>query len=346
MRRTSVSLALMLLLGGCTFELQRFEQPTEPPAGPVEAAPVSEPVQIGWSEVAEAPLARFEGQSAVVGGKLYVFGGYTDDSVIPKSYAASVYDPASDTWEKLADMPRPITHAGTAVHGSSVYLVGGVVGSVNPGSEEKLSASDEVWTYNTIADEWSPLVILPEARGAGALAVVGDTLHYLGGTHLDRESALMDHFTLKLSGVHDWEPAPPMKQGRNHLAAVVIGEKIYAIGGQTGHNESLVTQSAVEMYDPGAGVWQERASLPHGIGHISNSTFVVNGKIVVVGGETSNFGTYTDEVWVYDPVANSWTESTSFPLEQNSMMGGVIGETLYLTGGSARTLQTFRGALQ
>lgn len=352
MGRIKAVLALVLLLGGCTFELQRFEQPADD-AGPSdeEAAPSEPgtsalPVQLVWSEVAAAPLSRFEGQSAVVEGKLYVFGGYTDGSVIPKSFEANVYDPETDTWGKLADMPLPMTHAGTAVHEGVVYFAGGVVGSVDPKQEQKLPASLEVWAYDTKTDEWAPRVVLPEARGAGALAVVGDTLHYLGGTTEDRETALTDHLTLKLGEVADWKVAEPMKQGRNHLTAVVLGGKIYAIGGQTGHNESLVTQAAVERFDPETGDWQDVSPLPHGIGHISNSTFVLNGKIVVVGGETTAYGTYTDEVWVYDPAADRWTQSTSLPLEQSSMMGGVIGETLYLTGGSARTLQTFKGDVQ
>lgn len=344
MLRTS-AIVLALLLGGCTFELQRSERPVGEPAPP-EAAPSAAPLEFLWSEVAPAPLSRFEGQSAVVGGKLYVFGGYTDGSILPKSYEANVYDPETDTWGKLADMPVPITHAGIAAHEGVIYLAGGVVGSVDPSQVEKHPASIEVWAYDTNADSWSPMVVLPEARGAGALAVVGDTLHYLGGTNTDRESALTDHFTLKLGEIADWQEAEPMRHGRNHLAAVVLDEKIYVIGGQTGHNKSLVTQDAVERYDPSTGAWEELAPLPHGIGHISNSTFVLNNQIVVVGGETSAFGTYTDEVWVYDPKADAWTESTSFPLVQNSMMGGVIGETLYLTGGSARTLQTFKGALR
>lgn len=91
-RRLSAS--LLALLAVCTFELS----PSRPLDDPVpsedtgdDSVPGSDVAfSIDWTEVADAPLARFEGQSAVVNGKLYVFGGYTDGSVIPKSFAVDV----------------------------------------------------------------------------------------------------------------------------------------------------------------------------------------------------------------------------------------------------------------
>lgn len=350
--RTSWLLILALMLSACTFELQRVDDPAqEDTPEPVEDDASSTPstnassLTITWSEVEDALVSRFEGQSAVVDGLLYVFGGYTDGSIIPKSFEGEFYDPEADMWVALPFMPRPLTHAGTAVHESSIYFAGGVVGSENPDEEQKIPATDEVWRFDTHTWEWSAMPALPEPRGAGTLATMGDTLHFVGGTTEDRETALTDHFTLDLKNPTAWVEAPPMKAGRNHLASVVLDGKIYVVGGQTGHNETLTTQATVEVYDPEVGDWQEVAPLPHGLGHITNSTFAVGGKIVVVGGETSAYGSYTDEVWVYDPGTDRWTSSTPFPLEQASMMGGVVDETIYLMGGTARNTQTFSGSV-
>src|SRR4051812_6201517 len=38
-----------------------------------------------WSTVAAGPTARGDAGTATVGGKMYVFGGLTDKSVIPKN---------------------------------------------------------------------------------------------------------------------------------------------------------------------------------------------------------------------------------------------------------------------
>lgn len=307
--------------------------------------PTFTPSTITWERVAGAPLARFEGQSAVVAGKFYVFGGYTDSSIIPKSFEANVYDPATDTWERLPDMPRPMTHAGTAVAGEDIYLAGGVVGSPDASREAKLPASDEVWRYNTRTQTWSAMPPLPEPRGAGALVALGGALHYFGGTSDDRYQETGEHWVLLLDGSSSWEARASLLNPRNHLAGIVVDNVIYAIGGQHGHNETLVTQASVERYDPEQDRWVELASLPYGLGHVHSSTVEVDGRIYTVAGETSGYEVYTDNVLVYDPERDVWRQTTPFPRAENSLMGGAIGNRIYITGGSARSLWTWRGTV-
>lgn len=307
--------------------------------------PTFTPPPITWERVAGAPIARFEGQSAVVNDKFYVFGGYTDSSVIPKSFAANVYDPATDTWERLPDMPRPMTHAGTTVVGENIYFAGGVVGSADRNQETKLPASAEVWRYNTRTQTWSTMPPLPEPRGAGALVALDNTLHYFGGTGDDRYQETGEHWVLPLDGSTSWEARASLLNPRNHLAGIVVNNIIYAIGGQHGHNETLVTQASVERYDPEQDQWVELASLPYGLGHVNNSTVEVAGRIYLVGGETTGYEVYTDNVLVYDPELDAWSQTTPFPRAENSLIGGAIGNRIYITGGSAGSLWTWRGTV-
>lgn len=313
---------------------------SESPSGPTFTPPA-----IIWKSVSHAPLARFEGQSAVVAGKFYVFGGYTDGSIVPKSFEANVYDPATDTWERLPDMPRPITHAGTATVGKNIYLAGGVVGSDDRSQEVKLPAIDEVWRYNTQTRMWSAMPPLPEARGAGALVALDNTLHYFGGTGDDRHQETGEHWVLPLDGSTKWEIRANLPNPRNHLAGIVVNDVIYAIGGQHGHNETLVTQASVARYDPKQDRWVKLASLPYGLGHVNNSTVEVNGRIYVIGGETSGYEVYTDNVLVYDPELDAWSETTPFPRAENSLMAGAIGNRIYITGGSEGSLWTWQGTV-
>lgn len=340
---------LLVALAGCTFELT----PTPPQEDAVpeetEDAPPGDAVDaqtpISWEAVADAPLARIEGQSAVVGGELYVFGGYTDDSIIPKSLEMHVYNPAADLWERMPDTPRPLTHAGTAVHGKDIYVAGGVVGSKDPEKPEKLPATTEVWRFSTEYFEWVEMPPLPEPRGAGALVVLNDALHFFGGTGMDRSQEVADHWVLALDEPDEWVSVAPLPNPRNHLAGVVVDGIIYAVGGQHGHNETLRTQSSVQAYDAEFDGWYDVAPLPTGLGHISHSTFVVDGKIVIVGGETTGFGIYTDAVLIYDPATDTWTNATSFPTSENSMMGGVIGKDIFISGGSDLSTRTLKGTL-
>lgn len=333
-------LTLVLYLTACDFDT----------ASRPEAA--FTPAPITWQEVAAAPLARFEGQSAVAGGKLYVFGGYTDGSILPKSFEAHVYDPSADTWARLPDMPRPLTHAGTATDGKNIYLAGGVVGSDDADDTDrtKIPATTEVWRFDTTTDEWSALPPLPEPRGAGALVVVGGSLHYFGGTGLDRYQEVGEHWSLPLDGSaprnRQWRALATLPNPRNHLAGIVVDGSIYAIGGQHGHNETLVTQASVERYDAANDRWVERTSLPYGLGHISSSAMTIGGRIYIVGGETGGFGDYTDTVQVYDPELDAWSTTTPYPRPENSLIGGAVGKDIFITGGSERSLKTVKGILR
>ncbi len=71
--------------------------------------------------------------------------------------------------------PTPLTHASHVVDGTKIYILGGYVGN-HPGG-----STDQVWIYDTIADNWSAGTSLPEDRGGGGAAILGRKLYYFGG---------------------------------------------------------------------------------------------------------------------------------------------------------------------
>lgn len=190
-RARALAVGFALLLTACSQ--QAAHTPPEVPASPAAT--------ITWSPAAPAPIGRFEAQSAVVGDRLYVVGGYTDASIIPRDYSLHAYDPQTDTWTALPDAPRPLTHAGVTSDERYIYFAGGVVGATDPRVLAKFDAIAEVWRFDTVTETWSALPDLPQPRGAGALELVGRTLHFFGGTGTDRYSSVGDHWTLSLDDV-------------------------------------------------------------------------------------------------------------------------------------------------
>ena len=65
-------------------------------------------------------------------------------------------------------------------------------------------------------------------------------------------------------------------------------------------------------YDPAADEWIEMASLPTPISHITSSTFNMNGRIVVAGGDIA-YRQGTNVVSAYSPSSNTWAELNSLP---------------------------------
>jgi N-acetylneuraminic acid mutarotase len=299
-----------------------------------------------WTQGKPAPQQRSEAMGLVVGGKLYVFSGYSDTSYIPKTLRADTYDPQADEWEGLPPMPRPMTHSGIATDGVRyIYLAGGVVGELHAdGSYKKLDAIDEVWRYDTLDKVWAAMPSLPEPRGAGELALLGRTLHFFGGTGLDRYTSVGDHWTLDLGGGSNWETAVDLPNPRNHLADAVIDGKLYAIGGQEGHNETLVTQTSLQVWNPAQpDRWTELAPLPKGRSHTAGATVVIAGKIYLFGGEEFHNAS-RDSIFVYDPASNSWSLSNALPRRAHSGIAGLINGKLIYTTGNLRT-ETYIGEL-
>ncbi|MDQ3460499.1 MAG: hypothetical protein M3498_14550, partial [Deinococcota bacterium] len=180
---------------------------------------------IAWSPAGKAPLALTEAQGTVLGGELYIFGGYT--SFVPDFHtttAAYAYDPVDGQWRQLADMPVPWTHAGAVVDGQDIYLAGGYENPNDNRPREEISDGERtVYRYNVDEDRWySDLPELPEPRGSGGFVRLDRNLHFFGGHTPEREDR-QEHWVLSLDLPEaGWQPLEPLPNPRNHLGVVAL----------------------------------------------------------------------------------------------------------------------------
>lgn len=318
----------------------QVDPPAPSPEVPVPTvAPTALPVT-HWTAGAPSMIKRSEAEGAAVGDKLYVFGGYSYplNGFTPYS-RVDMYDVATNTWTRLRDLPRAVNHAGVATDGRFVYLAGGYV--ANAHNSGAIFGTREVWQYDSSSDSYIALPPLPIERAAGQLVLLDRSLHYFGGTNIERTVDTPEHWALSLDAIEaGWQPRAPMSNARNHLGAVALNGKIWAVGGQHGHDGALTTQRDVEVYDPATDLWTAVAPLPpvvvdgvsYGRGHISGSTFVRDGKIVVAGGEYRHMHSISDIV-EYDPQTGSWQSVTPLPVTRYSGVARQLGATfVYATG--------------
>lgn len=302
----------------------------------IRISPHQPTASLAWSTKASLPLAREEVNSAVVGDKLYIFGGLTGTD-FKATARADVYNPSNNSWTRLSDMPEEFTHAGVAVDGTDIWFVGGYFGD-HPGPGGR-----PVWIYHTTTDTWNSGPMLPEARGAGAAAIVDRTIHYFGGMDETRTIDESDHWALDLDNLAaGWVERAKLPNARNHLGAAVVNGKIYAMGGEKdgSHNEGddpgdehyRENQDAVQMYDPVTDVWTDVASLPQPASHFHQSTTVWQGHIILVGGEHAHNDAISD-VLAYDPVTDTWEHLTSLPAERRALGAGIINGKIIVAGG-------------
>jgi N-acetylneuraminic acid mutarotase len=292
---------------------------------------------IVWEEIAPSPIQRAEALTATMDNKLYVFGGFNGNN--GPVVRSDVYDPVTDEWTRIADLPRRLTHAGVAVDGRYVYFAGGYIGT-GPGFQQQFG-TEEVWRYHVDLQVWTRMPDLPAPLASGGLVALGRELHYFSGNDSDREDVPV-HYVLNLDNPTSWSTAAALPSGRSHMGYLALGGKIYALGGQFGNDEELQTTNLVDVWDPASpSVWIPRASMPARISHVSSSTFVLNDRIVIAGGETDH-GDATSSVLSYDPLSNTWSALTSLPAERFSGVARAIEGVLYFTTGS-NTFTTYRG---
>ena len=211
----------------------------------------SELGKLKWTLVANSPVGRSEAETATIDEKVYVFGGFSDSS-FSQGLRSDKYDSETNKWSRIADMPCAITHAGTAVVGTTVYFAGGY--AQDPGGSsggKKTFGIRDVWKYDTTNNTWSAGPPLPVARAAGGLVALGHSLYFFGGENLGRTKDTPDMYVLNLDNTAaGWSSLAPMPAARNHVGAVALNGNIYAIGGQTGFDNSSDFKNSAYRYNP------------------------------------------------------------------------------------------------
>ena len=303
--------------GGDVGNINYFALMNPPPA----------PSPITWDKVATGPIAREEANGATVDGKIYLFGGLYGSSYLA-TVRVDVYDPATDTWSARRPMPQALTHAATVVDGTAVWFIAGYLGN-HPGPGTR-----SVWRYDTVADTWTPGPAFPVAVGAGGAALAGRTIHYFGGKNETRTEESTAHYALDLDDLTaGWTGRTPMPgPGRDHFSTAAAGGYIYAIGGRVGPDEAGTNQAQVDRYDPATDSWTRLGDLPGTISNTAATTFVFDGRIFMLGGETSH-NAASDDVWSFDPSNEAWLVHTALPEKRRAGVAGVAGGTIVFTSG-------------
>ncbi len=301
-----------------------------------------------WTRKADEISKRAESNNVLYKNKLYVFGGFGDNPIIEKTN--EVYDIAANKWSKIASFPvgKEVTHQGVILVDDKVWLIGGrLVDAYGP-------ASSHVLIYNITTNTWSdgPELIDPDANkvfpiGAAGYALLGRTIHVFGGfgpTLCEDQANL--HLTIDVDKYMadpqhvTWEnKLAPMPIPRNHLSSVVIGGKIYALGGQFLHDCGAVDKMYCHVYDSATDTWTRLTDLPKPRSHAEAATFAVDGKIFLVGGQSYNNLTQ-NSTYQFDPKANNgagaWTNLSSYKLPGTflGLSSKLAGTSFIITNGA------------
>jgi N-acetylneuraminic acid mutarotase len=302
-----------------------------PPAPPTTPAPsptdllLSSAVVVrdsAWVGRAPMPTPRNAFGAAVVGGKLYVAGGWMTDPRCPDpvggcwSSAFEVYDPKTDRWATLPDMPTPRNEMAAASVGGRFYAIGGGTPTGITGAVEE---------YDPATNSWRARRAMSAPRWSSSAAVVDSKIYVFGGGVLDVYDPRRDTWTTKA-------PMPPPV--RYWLAAAALEGKVYAIGGTDNPYVFGMTTlyDNVQVYDPETDRWTEKAPLLRPRGLLAAA--VAGGRIYALGGDSWwEVGPFTQMSEAYDPETDTWTPQAPLRTGRNALGAVTLGGTIYTVGG-------------
>ena len=133
-----------------------------------------------------------------------------------------------------------------------------------------------------------------------------------------------------------WKKAAPFPEPDEELYGVAVNGKLYVIGGW-GEGKA---RGATYEYDPATDKWTKKKSMPRPAHHAALAA--ANGKIYVSGGfvapektqiPTGGAWEPIDDVWEYDPAADSWKSLAPLPGKRGAAVAVEVGGKIYVIGG-------------
>ncbi|TVR57459.1 MAG: galactose oxidase [Gemmatimonadales bacterium] len=254
-----------------------------PPVG--EDLWVYDPLLNQWWSLGAIPAGTHHAGFVHVDGRLYLVGGYRDNTFDPVDQVW-IYDIDAGAWSEGTPMPTPRGGLAYAVLDGRIHTVGGTVadkGALESEAHNTDSPDASVGThevYDPALDRWERLAPMPTARNHHAAEVAGGRLYVTSGR-------AGNDFTMTVTEAYDpatdrWEEVAPLPTGRSGVAAAEWDGWIYVFGGETFDPDMARTFDDTERYDPREDRWEVLDPMPtarHGLG-----AGVVDGMIYVISG--------------------------------------------------------------
>jgi N-acetylneuraminic acid mutarotase len=193
-----------------------------------------------WERAGDLPEGRHHMPLAVAHDSLYAIGGLG-----PGGFGAVgtlwLYDERNDRWMERAPLPETWGASAVGVVGGKIFRGRRI--------RARREAARLIAIYDPATDRWRHGASIPTPRDHLAAAVVGGKVYAAGGRPVDPDKnfSALEIYDPDVS-TDAWTSARPLPTPRHGLAAAVLGNRIYVIGG--GPKAGLAQTEVVEVYAP------------------------------------------------------------------------------------------------
>lgn len=286
-------------------------------SGGADAGEIAE----GWRVDPALPERIQEITGAVHQGRLWIAGGF--DATTDVTAVVRIFDPATGAWAEGPALPAPRHHAMMVSTGADLYLFGGM-------ETIRFEPLDTAWVLREGASAWEPIAALPETRGAGVAALVGDRIVIAGG---NASRGGLASATLLYDPVADrWETGAAIPSPREHLGGFAHEGELWVVAGR--RNSLETNTDIVETYDPATDSWREGPAIPTPRGGFGIA--VLDGVAYAVGGEQPDRALTSVEA--LDLATGAWRESPPVPTPRHGHVVLAAAGRIWVIGGGDRPI--------
>ena len=240
---------------------------------------------------------RHENAFVQAGNKFILIGGRGQKKT-------DIYDTQTRKWSEAAQPPMEVHHVQAVSLDGLVYILGGFTGGWP--YETPLS---HVLIYDPLQDVWQIGPKIPEdrRRGAAGVTVHDDKIYMVNGIINGHTSGWVNWLDEYDPYANSWKKLPNSPEARDHFQAAVIDNKLYVAGGRrSGSAETgfAGTVGPTNVYNFDTQTWKILPEIP--TPRAGSATGILNGNIVVLGGESDTQQAAHDEVEVLNVDSEKW----------------------------------------
>ncbi|HEV8493790.1 MAG TPA: kelch repeat-containing protein, partial [Candidatus Angelobacter sp.] len=246
-----------------------------------------------------------------------------------------IFDPASNRWTQGAKPPLELHHMQAIAYNNKLYVIGALTG----GFPEEPTLSN-VLIYDPASDSWAEGAAVPSQRqrGAGGVVLHDGLIYLVGGNTRGHMSGYVPWLDVLNPETGEWQSLPDAPHARDHFHAAVIDGQIYAAAGRTSAHDKgevlALTIAPVDVYDIATKQWHTLAA-PLPTQRAGTSAAVVNGMLVIFGGESATQVAAHSEVEAYNPATKTWVSLPPLPTGRHGTQATQLGDKLHIIAGSA-----------
>lgn len=244
---------------------------------------VYDPASNRWSALASMPTTRSGAMAAVLGDVIYVMGGgfKKPDGKFKFLKTVEAYYPKEDRWEEKPSLLQPHDYPACSVLDGQIYIIGGHHPDATEGGPQTDPAFAFSQRWDTKADQWEEISLMPTARFASSAVTIDNRLWVMGGIAFTPEGFneynLIEVFDPQTGSWQESGLSLPYSSAGQ--GTCVLGDRLYSFGG---FREGVGIGKHAVVCNLSQKSWSELPEMPHdraamGVAIIGETIYLVGG---------------------------------------------------------------------